>query len=199
MEFGVMTVSDQTWRKTWFTTAIVGTSLGLAVGAVIGVLAGRLSPPEQASFFQIPIHASASHGQDNYILATGRLEEDVEYVAFLDALTGDLKAAALNMRTNKFQAYFGRNIADDFGSPKPKNPQFLMVTGEAAFQRAAGIRFAQSAIYVMELTTGRCAAYAIPSISGRTSLVTQTFAMPLHPLDRVEFRQVKLRPTGAEG
>jgi hypothetical protein len=174
--------------RPWLTVGIIGVSLGIAVGAIVGVLAGSL-----AGRHEIPVHATATHGQDNYAMATGKLEEDVELVVFLDALTADLKAAAINVRNYKFQAFYSRNIKNDFKGLPDKNPRFLMVTGHSAYQTHAGARYGQSTIYITELNSGQCNAYAVQSFTNRKS-ANQKIQGNFLPLDRVDFRQAQVRP-----
>lgn len=179
--------------RSWLTIGIVAASLGVAIGAVIGVLAGSLAERQE-----IPVFATATHGQDNYAMATGKLEEDVEMVVFLDALTADLKAAAINVRNYKFQAFYSRNIKNDFKGLPDKNPRFLLVTGDTAYQTQAGARYGQSTIYVTELNSGQCNAYAVQSFTNRKSS-KQMLQGAILPLDHVEFRQVQVRPGAAVG
>ncbi len=55
---------------------------GLAIGLVIGLNAAGWWP-------QVPIHAVATHGQENFAICTTPMDEDVEAVFVLDDLTGD--------------------------------------------------------------------------------------------------------------
>ncbi|HEY1784002.1 MAG TPA: hypothetical protein VGG30_00590, partial [Pirellulales bacterium] len=54
--------------------------LGMIIGAVVGANVGGVWP-------QIPVHASATHGQENFAIATGPIGLDVEAVYILDYLT----------------------------------------------------------------------------------------------------------------
>ncbi len=171
---------------------IVFAAFGLAAGAAAG--GGLVWLTRAAPLVQIPVQAAAAQGQQGSILATGTLENDVEYVAFLDAATGELSAAALNVQTARFQAFYRRNIATDFGSPRLKNPRYLMVAGQASFPRQANRTWAQSALYVVELTSGKCVAYGLPTAQGRLSIARQEFRRELLPLDDTGFR--KIQPQG---
>ncbi len=99
----------------------------------------------------------------------------------------------MNVQTSRFQAFYQRNIRDDFGQPRPKNPRFLMVAGQASFQRQASRTLAQSALYVVELSTGKCVAYALPTAQGRLAAARKTFHSELLPLDETSFREGPLR------
>ncbi|MEK6250171.1 MAG: hypothetical protein N2C12_18445 [Planctomycetales bacterium] len=168
---------------------IVAASIGLAAGTTVGVLVSQLGNWTEG----IPVHATATHGRDNYILATGELEQDVEYVAFLDALTADLKVAVMNVRNYSFQIFYARNIKNDFKDTPEKNPRYLMATGLTAFNSQTGRRYGQSVIYVTEINSGQCIAYALQDYQNRKS-ANQKIQGNLIPMDQVEFRQVSIRP-----
>ena len=61
-------------RATWL-------AIGLAAGLVIGLNVAGIWP-------QIPIHASATAGQDNFAMCTGTIDPEVEAVYLLDYVTG---------------------------------------------------------------------------------------------------------------
>jgi hypothetical protein len=112
----------------------------------------------------------------------------LDAVFFLDYQTGELRAAALNVRTRTFTAFYQRTIMDDLNAKEVKNPRFLMVTGVADLQRAAGAqRIGRAVLYVAELNTGVCMAYGVPSVQPRANLSFQG-AAPLIPLAKLEFR-----------
>lgn len=167
---------------------LAAASVSLAIGVLIGVLAiGRQEPPP------LPVFATATHGQDNFAICTGQLEEGLDAIFFLDFLTGELRAAALNIRTHRFQAFYQRSIIQDLGTKDVKNPRYLMVSGIADLQRGAGNqRMSRAVVYVAELNSGICVAYGVPSVQAKTALGFQS-AAPLMPVDRLEFRTVKVR------
>lgn len=165
--------------------------LGLALGLVVGLNVQGLWP-------NVPLHASATASQENFAIATGFVDEDVEAIYFLDFLTGDLKAAVIQVRTGgptsgKFNAFFAHNILSDFGSEQTKNPKYLMVTGEANLPRGRqNFQFAKSIVYIAEATTGQVACYTIPwnsalAAAGRPQ--KGTFV----PLDKQQFRTAIIR------
>jgi len=165
-------------------------ALGLVIGAVVGLNVGGFWP-------HIPVHAVATQGIDNFILATGPLDEEVEAVIFLDGLTGDLKAAAIGMIQGKFNALFSYNINKDFGNVKA--PKYLMTTGMVNLRRGAGagnVAPSNSAVYIAEATTGQVAAYGIPwNNSMRVNNQPQQGAF--YPLDIWKVRNVAVRNAGA--
>lgn len=108
------------------------------------------------------VHATATHGESNFAIATGPADGEIEAFYFLDFLTGDLRAAVVNRRTAGFAAFFERNILQDFGGIS-KNPKYLMVTGLANLPRGSGpTQYGDSLIYVAEASSGQVCAYALP-------------------------------------
>ena len=171
---------------------VTAAAVALAMGVIIGVLAiGRPQPPLS---MPMPVFATATHGQDNFAVSTGQLEEGLDAIYFLDYLTGDLRVAALNIRSHRFQSFYHRNILQDLGSKDGvKNPRYLMVTGVADLQRGAGNqRLGRAVVYVAELNTGVCVAYGVPSMPGKAALGFQQ-AAPLAVIDRLQFRSVPIR------
>jgi hypothetical protein len=130
---------------------IVGIAIG---GALTAGWHGVTDAPRAA--------AVATHGSDNFAIATGLVDNDIEALYFLDFLTGDLRATIVNRRNASFSSFFEHNILQDFegvGDP----PRFLMVTGAAALpQGRAGVQISKSLIYIAEATTGQVAAYVLP-------------------------------------
>ncbi len=134
----------------------------LATGVAAGVLATRNSEPA-LTLPPIDVHAMATASHDNFVIATGVVEDGTEGLFFLDFLTGDLKATVVNSRGSGFNAYYQYNIANDFNTGAVQNPKYLMVTGLARDQQARGSgRMAQSILYVVEATSGQLVAYGIP-------------------------------------
>jgi hypothetical protein len=130
-------------------------AIGLAIGLVLGLNLAGLWPTT-------PLHATATMGADNFVIATGPVDDGVEALYFLDYLTGDLRAAVLNQRSPGFSAFFEYNIAQDFNAGGG-NPKYLMVTGVANIPRGAGnTQLATSAVYIAEATTGQLVAYMLP-------------------------------------
>jgi hypothetical protein len=161
-------------------------AIGLVIGAMVGLNAGGFWP-------QIPVHAVAVQGADNFILATGPLDEEVEAVIFLDGLTGDLKAAAVGLINGKFNAFFQHNINKDFGNVK--SPKYLMTTGMVNLRRGAGagnVSPSNSAVYIAEVTSGQVAAYGIPW-NNSLRVNNQPQNGNFYPLDIIKMRNVAVR------
>lgn len=154
--------------------------LGLGAGLAIG-------------FTQAPVHAVATDRHENFIIATGPMDNEIEAVFFLDHLTGDLSAAVLSTQSRAFNSFYKYNILNDFGIDPSKNPRYLMVTGIADLRRGASrLRPALSVVYIAELTTGKVAAYGVPWSKERQNAnrpSTDTFAL----LDIQEFRTAAVR------
>ncbi len=128
--------------------------LGLFVGAVV-VAAW------QGVRQETPVQATATHGEGNFAIATGFIDERLEAFFFLDFLTGDLRAAAVSRQNGDFVAFFEHNIAQDFGTVG-KNPKYLMVTGQADLPRGSSrLQVGQSIVYIAEAASGNVAAYAL--------------------------------------
>ena len=140
---------------------------------------------------QIELHASATQGVENFAIATGMIGNGVEGLYFLDFTTGDLKASVVNPKTGKFNSAFSHNILTDFGPIK--NPKFLVVTGEANMPRGrAPFQYAQSIVYVAEVTTGQVMAYSVPWNSARQA-AQQPQQGGFVPLDTLRFRAIQDR------
>lgn len=163
-------------------------AVGLAVGFVVGLNVGGYWP-------QIPIHASATHGQDNFAICTGSIDPEMEAVFLLDFITGDLRAAVLSVNTRTFMTFFARNISKDFTDGKGaevKNPKYLMVTGFADMRRQTNIPVGQAVVYIAEMNSGQLACYGLPWNPARQSQAGQLM-MEFLPLDKFKFRQQIIR------
>ena len=104
--------------------------VGIAVGAVLA--AGWHGVSSTA-----PAFATATHGADNFAIATGLVDDGIEALYFLDYLTGDLRAAIVSRRNGEFTGFFQYNVLSDFNQVAEK-PRFLMVTGQADIPRGRG-------------------------------------------------------------
>ncbi|MEM9185536.1 MAG: hypothetical protein AAGB00_03475 [Planctomycetota bacterium] len=141
--------------------------LALAFGVSLGFNARGLKQGDRPltlppGWPEIAVQGATAQGFDNFAVATGPVQQDIEAFYFLDFLTGDLRATALNSREAKFGAFYEYNIAQDFPGAT-KNPKYLMVTGMANIPRGRGrTQIAQSVVYITEATTGQMAAYIMP-------------------------------------
>jgi hypothetical protein len=169
----------------FFKTRPASIGLGIVIGLVIGLNIQGIWPA-------IPLHASATHGLDKFAIATGLVDERVEALYFLDFLTGDMRAAVINPKTGKFNSFFTRNIANDFGGAG-RNTGYLMVTGSVDMPRGtAKFQYAESIVYVADASTGQVAAYTIPWNSTAHNAGTSQFG-EFQPLDVQAFRTAFVR------
>lgn len=160
-------------------------SVGVVVGLVVGLNIKGLWP-------SIPLHATATHGLDKFAICTGLVDDGVEALYFLDYLTGDMRAAVINPKTGRFNSFFTRNIAADFGGAG-RSTGYLMITGFADMPRGvSNFQFAQSIVYVADVTTGSVAAYTIPWNSTLQAAGRPQYG-EFQPLDVQQFRQQVIR------
>ena len=138
------------------------TGVGFAVGMLVaGFGAGRgseLTIPESL------LYASATDSTDKFVVATGPVEPGLEGVFFLDPLSGDLQCTVFNPRAGVFNSVFRRNVLADLQVQKDKRPRFLMVTGLISNKRQTGLVQSTGGCiaYIVESTSGKYAAYAVP-------------------------------------
>lgn len=129
--------------------------VGMVVGAALSAGWRGVTSIERA-------HATATHGADNFAIATGLVDDGIEALYFLDYLTGDLRAAIISRRTGEFSGFFEYNVLGDFVGMSD-SPNFLMVTGQADLPRGRGpTQISKSLIYVAEATSGQVYAYVLP-------------------------------------
>jgi hypothetical protein len=166
----------------------LGRAAWLLAGLVLGLAAGGVLP-------HAPLHAVATDRYENFAMATGPVDEDMECLYFLDSVTGELKATALSPVTGKFQAAFTTNVLADLQVDPSKNPKYLMTTGLAQLRRIPGAGNVQpgaAVVYVAELSTGQCVAYAVPWNSAASRGGATQFSA-LVPLDKIQFRTAAVR------
>jgi len=165
----------------------------LAMGVVLGLILGLNL---EGLWPTAPLHATATHGIDKFAIATGYVDQGVEALYFLDFLTGDMRAAVINPKTGKFNSFFTRNIAMDFGGAG-RNSGYLMVTGSVNMPRGSNkFQYAESIVYVAEAGTGQVAAYTIPWNSSLQAAGTTQYG-EFAPLDVQQFRTAFVRDEAA--
>ncbi len=189
-------------RKRIPLSQVIVLMIGLAVGAVLGGLtigayvagSGSSSPILAENPFGPKFaHASATDRYENFAIATGQLDNDIEAVYFLDFLTGDLKAAALSLQTGKFNSFYEYNVLKDLEVDATKNPRYLMVTGVVNLRRQGGqLQPSTSVVYVAELTSGKVAAYMTPYLK-QTINSGKTYQGEMVALDVRQFRTTAIR------
>lgn len=196
-----------------------GWPVWLLLGLLVGLVAGRFWP-------DTPLHATATDRVQNFAIATGHVDEDMEAVFFLDFLTGTLKAAVLSRdsRTPQFRARYEANINADLartiaflntgrgtgGGRKghaaaaagqiqvPQSPNYMMVTGAINLQANASAG---------RTPPGRCAVYVAETNTGivmaylvpwspQDASANRAFASPLVLWTADHFTSAVVRPTG---
>lgn len=160
-------------------------AIWLALGVAAGLVGGRLWPAT-------PLHAVATDRHENFAIATGPVDGDIEALYYLDSVTGDLMAAVLSAQTGRFMSFYKYNILADLEVEASKNPQFLMVTGVANLRRGRGPQQSTGVVYIAELTSGKVAAYSIPWTRDRQNAAAPITAS-LVPLDVTQFRTALIR------
>ena len=150
-------------RRAWGMLA-AGVAIGLAVGGALaaGVAIGRHSDSATvAALGEVRLKAMAAQGNDNFVIATGVIDDEVEGLYTLDSLTGDLQCFVVNPRNGALGGWFKTNVAKDLTTEGSKKPSFLLVTGTIQTQGASGNqRPAGSLCYVVDASTGNAAAYS---------------------------------------
>ena len=129
-----------------------------ALTLLLGLCLGGMFP-------HTPIHAVATDRTESFLVSTGMVDSDVEAIYLLDCLTGDLRAAVMGKGSGGFTAIFvypGVKLMQDFGLDPSKNPKFLMVTGLVDLRSGSQSSFGAAVVYVVELSSGKIGAYAIP-------------------------------------
>ena len=157
----------------------------VGLGVIVGVLSSGLLP-------QAPLHAMCAERFDTFAIATGPLDEEVEAIYFLDFLTGDLRAAAINPRQRRFNAFFQLNILQAMNIDVSKNPKFLMVPGMLAMRRGTGPQWGNTVIYVAEASTGLVGAFGTPW-AREAANAGKTIQAALVLLDVAKFRTAAIR------
>ncbi len=156
----------------------------MVIGLLIGLFVGAIAP-------NAPLHASATHGEESFAVATGEVEMGLEAVFFLDMVTGELTGFVINPNTRKFTTAYKHNVLADMG--QLNKPRFLMVTGTADLRQGAqAARIGRSIVYVAEMNSGKFLAYAVPWVPARAAINTPT-AAPFVLLDGGVFRNAPVR------
>lgn len=158
----------------------------LTLGAALGLALSQFSTK--------PIlHAAAADSEDRMSICTVQttpsgIPGNPEAIFVLDFSTGRLVGGLLNSQTGKFSDAYFRDIARDFGIDPSAKPKYVMVPGELNPIGGNGAMYASGALYVAEVTSGKCAAYVFRSSGGAASRRNPA-AFQMEPLDFFEFRQ----------
>ena len=141
-----------------------GVTIGLAVGGALalGTAMGRRADTAAApALGDLRLRAMAAQGNENFAVATGVIDDEVEGLYTLDFLTGDLQCFVVNPRNGALGGWFKTNVAKDLPPEGSKKPGYLLVTGTIQTQGASGNqRPAGSLCYVVDANSGNAAAYS---------------------------------------
>jgi hypothetical protein len=110
------------------------------------------------------MHAGTVDRSGDLVMATGTVSEGLDGVFFLDSLTGDLKGTVINpmVQPATVGITYSRNVVADLQIDVAKAPKFVMVTGQLPLRPLGGNnQFADSVIYVAEVTSGKMACYGM--------------------------------------
>ena len=147
--------ANTAWKTACFALIAGGVGFGL----------GQLwrGPEESAlAFPETPLHAYATDNNENLVIATGQVGDEVEGVFFLDTLSGDLQCTVYSPAAGTFNSLFKANVMRDLRLEATKEPAYLMVTGQINAVRRSAKNVGNCIVYVAEANTGRFAAYAVP-------------------------------------
>jgi hypothetical protein len=154
-----------------------GLTVGLTIGGAmtVGVLLGKNSGDKRTSeaapsFNGLQLKAMASHGGENFAIATGPVDDDVEGLFTLDFLTGDLQCFVINPRNGAMGGWFKTNVSAALSVERGKKPSYLIACGNINTSGGyGGSRPAASLCYVADANTGEIAAFSFPWTKAATS------------------------------
>src|SRR5262245_16772031 len=185
------------FRKSWMMLSL-GLVLGLTVGGAmtLGVLLGQRSQTAVSipTLEEMKLKAMASHGGDNFAIATGPVDEDVEGIFTLDFLTGDLHCFVMNPRGGGLAGAFKYNVAEDLETQKGKKPSYLITTGTFNFAASYNnFKPAKCLVYVADANTGNLACYTFPWSSSVTASGGLGTMLPMSLVYKGKTRTVAIR------
>ncbi len=128
-------------------------ALWILLGLFLGFMAAWLLQGK-------PAQATATDRSEDFAIATGLLQEDLEAVYLLDFRTGLLMATVMNTQTGQFQPFSFRRLATDFNINPRAKPRFVMVTGRMTAATAQVP--INHLLYVAEVNSGIMCAYFMP-------------------------------------
>jgi hypothetical protein len=175
-----------------------GLIVGLAIGGamIVGVLVGRRadSVASLPGLADLHLKAMASHGGDNFAIATGPVDEDVEGLFTLDFLTGELHCFVMNPRAGGLAGAFKANVASDLEVQKGKKPNYLIATGAFNFSASYNnFKPAKCLVYVADGNTGDIACYTFPWSSTVTNSGGLGTMLPMSLVYKGKTRTVAIR------
>ncbi|MCE9603677.1 MAG: hypothetical protein K8U03_02110 [Planctomycetia bacterium] len=158
----------------------------ISAGLIVGLVIGGFLP-------HAPLHAVATDRQDNYAIATGHVDAEIEGVFFLDMLTGDLKGAVVNPYKRGIGFTYAINVLKHLELDASKAMKFLMVTGDMEVRPQGSMQYAQCVVYIAEVNSGRMACYVLPFNRGALTNSNGGIELEFVPLFVGPFRQPIVR------
>jgi len=156
--------------------------LWLTVGVICGMCLSYFWPHEPA------MAIATDRDGDRFAITTVPTKAgNAEAVFILDFLTGRLQGAALNSRLGKFTYAYYRNLAADFNVDPTAKPHYVIVSGGVNLPAQGRAQFAESGLYVAEMSSGMVICYAFPFIFNNAPGAPQQ----LIPMDKFQFRQAQ--------
>lgn len=150
---------------------IVAIFLVFGVGLALGLFLAGDSQQTTLDLSELKLKAMASHGNDNFAIATGPVDEDAEGLYTLDFLTGDLNCFVLNVKGGQ-PSRFTANVYTPpagFAAKKNKKGSFLMATGQINSPGSPAGRMANSVCYVVDSASGEVIALGFPWNKAQTN------------------------------
>ena len=135
---------------------------------------------------------------ESFSICTGHGEEGYEAIYFLDHLTGDLKSFVVGRSGRNFGVLSSgfANVLQDMKIDPGKNPKLLMVSGLSDLTRGGrggNVVPSRSIIYVAEITSGQCAAYAMQCNANAHNAGQVTPPAQLVPIAGFKFRNASAK------
>ncbi len=154
-------------RSRWMFASGLAVGLLVGVGMMVGALSARWFDARGVALpvAEMKLQAMATNSGQDFSMCTGPIAAGMEGVFFLDYLTGDLQCLVPNARTGSVGGAYKHNIMADLNieAGAAKKPQFLMVSGMAAFRANSGDpRPADCILYVADANSGNWVAYSLP-------------------------------------
>lgn len=141
-------------------------AVGLIVGILVGVVATAYTVGQTVRRSIILnnnnvdpslLQAGSNDRFEDYVMCTGSVavnpRSPTDGVWLLDYRAGKLLGTVIDRSQGKIQGWAELNIAQDFQIPPKQNVHFMMTTGSIAQ--------GQSALYVIETTTGKFGVYTL--------------------------------------
>jgi hypothetical protein len=116
-----------------------------------------------------PAYATTADRDSGFVMVTipvgtnvAGITDAIDGVFILDFATSRLRGAVLNRQTGKFANFYEHELAPDFKLEGNRTGRYTIATGYAPLAGQGGIAWAAGIIYVAELNSGKCVAYAFP-------------------------------------